>query len=87
MQAEISFRNDRSTSIAFWLEPWAEEFHVAPGATLIFRCDFPKGTRGVPAVEITERFFVCWFGTGCRVRVFIDDADVTSPASWAIPAP
>ncbi len=79
-------KNSGSTSVHFWLEPWAEEYEVPPGSTLKLHYECIKPTMLYPEVEITETLIVWWFGSGCRVRVYVNEEEVTA-ASWKIPSP
>ncbi len=81
-----SLKNRRNESIRFWLEPWAEEYEISSGSTLKLRYECVKPSMIYPEVEITESLIVWWFGSNCRVRLYIDDQDVTA-ASWDIPSP
>lgn len=81
-----SLKNSRSESIRFWLEPWAEEYEVPSGSTLKLSYECAKPTMLYPEVEVTETLIVWWFGSGCRVRVYVDGKEVTA-ASWRTLSP
>jgi hypothetical protein len=87
MKRVASITNERKEPISFWLEPWAEQFAITAGSTLELQFECPESDFTSPDVHITDSLFVYWFGSRCRVKVFLDGTEVTSPASWSISAP
>jgi hypothetical protein len=87
MKRVASIRNERHGPVSFWLEPWAEQFEIQAGSTLELHYDCADDDALSPEVQMTERLLVYWFGSGCRVRVFMDGVDVTSPCSWTLAVP
>jgi hypothetical protein len=87
MRLTHTIQNNLKTNLSFWLEPWAEQFDIPPGSTLRLLCDCAIADNAAPHVEVTPEFLTYWFGSKCRIRVWLDDQEVTSPASWAVPSP
>src|SRR3954468_14447684 len=67
-----------------WLEPWAEEFEVPGGSTIVLRVTEQESS----AVEIESRpdHIVVWASAGQTARVYIDD-HIQESASASFPVP
>jgi hypothetical protein len=86
MHLTHTLKNGRDQPIGFWLEPWAEQFDIPAGSTLKLLCECRDQEEGTPEVEVTEALMIYFFGSGCRVKVWVDDHEVTT-ASWNLQSP
>ena len=78
--------NAQPDDLLVWLEPWAEEFRVPSGSSVLFEIDSDAERTEVPELEVTDDHIVYWANGGELIRVSIDgifqnsaSAQVVSP--------
>jgi hypothetical protein len=79
--------NSRPHTMKFWLEPWAEEFEVPSGSKIKIICRSPAEGDINHELDITPELFTFYAPPGSLARVYINNEDVTSPASDTLPSP
>lgn len=86
--------NDRDREILFCLEPWGEQYPMAPQSAFTVVVDGPAG--GSPEIDASEDALTFWAAPGSIVRLYNDEeqllpgADVeraACPPASALPHP
>jgi hypothetical protein len=80
----IGFCNCGPAELAVWLEPWAEEFLVAPRGEITLRV--VGETVELPEVEATSEGVTVYAAFGSRIVVLVDGTEQDS-ASASISVP
>jgi len=84
LQTRYTVRNQNPEEIIAIIEPWAEEFTVRPGSTLLVTISHES--MGLLEIVTGPGWLTIWLWSGCRAKVCLDDKDQT-PGSMSIPAP
>jgi putative heme iron utilization protein len=72
--AEIEYRLTNSMKLdrIIIIEPWAEEFALAPGSKMTLLCTFDDAFEKIMDVQQGDNYFALWFWQSCKVNVTID---------------
>ena len=79
VRKRITIENTTSRPLTFVLEPWANEYPMAPGARYVIEGDGPSDGAEF-YVEQVDDYFVVWAWDGSDARVLHEDECVI--ADW-----
>ena len=82
----LTWYNRARTDLLFWLEPWAEEFVLPPGARIDFIISGKNVARAELPLDVTDTHIALYAPGGSRVAVLIDGQAQDSGAT-ATPVP
>ena len=71
------FRNNYPAIMSLVIEPWAEEFEIPAGSSVLLAIYYR--TVGTIETSIDSNYFTIWLWGGCRVEISIDGQDAAIP--------
>lgn len=74
VEVSLLVENSHATDVIFALEPWAEEYDMAPGATFEVSASGPEA--GELVVESSEQAITVWAWEGSEVQLWYNGVEV-----------
>lgn len=83
-ESSIAVKNSSADPKVLHLEPWGEQFVMAPGST--FQVSTKANQRGTLEVEHLEQEIIVWAWSGSTVRVFSGGIEINAYERPAVPS-